>query len=49
MVMLLVFLLFEWMRLEDEAGGGQNVSVLQDDLSLAIASLSPLMDDTGRF
>lgn len=32
-------LLFEWMHLEDKVGGNQRVSLLQDDLSLASASL----------
>lgn len=39
MIMLLVFLLFEWMHLEDEVAGNQNVSLLQDDLSLATVCL----------
>lgn len=30
--------LCEWMRLEDEVAGNQDVSLLRDDLSLAIAS-----------
>lgn len=38
-IMLLVCLLFEWMHLEDEVAGNQDVSLLQDDLSLAAACL----------
>lgn len=39
MVMPLVVLLFEWMHLEDEVAGNKDVSLLQDDLSWAVASL----------